>query len=601
MSSEERNLENVIDELRKKLDDAENEASKYGTIIGRVTRYEIVTVNENELVGVDVLFDNYQNSDIKRGQYLAIRSIIKPIIMLGQVYSISRADALSRLGIRELTYPRDPSTIITTTYIALRPIAEMEGDKIRPAVSPIDPQSPVFIPNPNLIERILRIPEKGIVIGKIFSGGEEIEAEVKLDQYALRHHTLILGTTGSGKTTLLKTIISSQDIDKSTLIFDRQGDFVNFLKDRKDFSVLMPVVEEPNSKVSIQDHVEDFANWYGCDPNTINVVNGYGAFVRCNNHDFFVVPYSINFYDNLRNFNKINPYFTARASMYWEAIIDELLDKIRYSLKDKINRGLTDYEIASILRDNLTPGKLIGNISVTLSGISISSNFSKDEVAYDPKTRTLTFHMGKMLRSVMKELELTYSTQDVIVRTLKAYDSYGIFTVPGTVDFRLDKIPNDDVVVDLSWVMERSASIEAVATIAYKVLEDFFAWKDELYKKKQDTKLSLIIMDEAHEYFPQTDSENVSKDIVEGLINKVMRLGRVRNMGVVLATHVPEDLNPLVLQLANTKVVMRNESHVLRRIGLEEYEDFLKHAIPGLGIVYSINFSEIPIKTILTS
>ncbi|ACP54562.1 helicase HerA domain-containing protein [Saccharolobus islandicus] len=341
MSSEERNLENVIDELRKKLDDAENEASKYGTIIGRVTRYESVSVNENELVGVDVLFDNYQNSDIKRGQYLAIRSIIKPIIMLGQVYSISRADALSRLGIRELTYPRDPSTIITTTYIALRPIAEMEGDKIRPAVSPIDPQSPVFIPNPNLIERILRIPEKGIVIGKIFSGGEEIEAEVKLDQYALRHHTLILGTTGSGKTTLLKTIISSQDVDKSTLIFDRQGDFVNFLKDRKDFSVLMPVVEEPNSKVSIQDHVEDFANWYGCDPNTINVVNGYGAFVRCNNHDVFVVPYSINFYDNLRNFNKITPYFTARASMYWEAIIDELLDKIRYSLKDKINRGLT--------------------------------------------------------------------------------------------------------------------------------------------------------------------------------------------------------------------------------------------------------------------
>ncbi|QXJ28733.1 Uncharacterized DUF87-containing AAA ATPase [Saccharolobus shibatae B12] len=601
MSSEERDLENVIDELRKKLDDAENEASKYGTIIGRVTRYETVTVNENELVGVDILFDNYQNSDIKRGQYLAIRSIIKPIIMLGQVYSISRADALARLGIRELTYPRDPSTIVTTTYIALRPIAEMEGDKIRPAVSPIDPQSPVFIPNPNLIERILRIPENGIVIGKIFSGGEEIEAEVRLDQYALRHHTLILGTTGSGKTTLLKTIISSQDIDKSTLIFDRQGDFVNFLKGRKDFSVLMPVVEEPNSKVSIQDHVEDFANWYGCDPNTINVVNGYGAFVKCNNHDVFVVPYSINFYDNLRNFNKITPYFTARASMYWEAIIDELLDKIRYSLKDKINRVLTDYEIASMLRDNLTPGKLIGNISVTLSGISISSNFSKDEVAYDPKTKTLTFHMGKMLRSVMKELELAYSTQDVIVRTLKAYESYGIFTVPGTVDFRPDKIPNDDVVVDLSWVMEKSASIEAVATIAYKVLEDFFAWKDELYKKHQDTKLSLIIMDEAHEYFPQTDSENVSKDIVEGLINRVMRLGRVRNMGVVLATHVPEDLNPLVLQLANTKVVMRNESHVLRRIGLEEYEDFLKHAIPGLGIVYSINFSEIPIKTLLTS
>ncbi|ARM76917.1 ATP-binding protein [Acidianus manzaensis] len=599
----------IINDLSKKLDEAESEAKTWGKIIGRITRYETVRIGEEELIGVDIAFEDYLNSEITKGQYLAIRGITRPVIMIGQVYSITRADVLSRLGIRELTYPKDPTTIITTTYIELQPIAELEkkiegGDKIqeiiRPAVSPIDPQSPVFIPKAKLLEKILRIPKQGITIGRIFSGGEEIEAKVRLDEETLKHHTLILGTTGSGKTTLLKNVIISEEIPKQTLVFDRQRDFVNFMIDKKkEFAVVMPVSEKPNPKVSIQDFVQDFANWYEC---TVTSIKVNGGFVDCKGTQVFVIPYSINFFDNFKTFNRITPYFTSKASMYWEGIVNKTFEILGAELHEFTQTYVGEDDLALFLRDRLRPGDLISSNKISISyPVKITKFMSKSHVSYDSKSNSLGINLGKAFLDSMDSLSLAPSTKEAIIRTLKAYDSYGIFTVPGTVDFDPSDVFSlyDNVIVDLSWVMEASTSVEAVASIAYKILDQIFAWKNELYVRKQKSPLTLIIMDEAHEYFPQTNQETVSKDIVEGLINRIMRLGRVRNIGVILATHVPDDLNPLVLQLSNTKIVMRNDTHVLKSIGMEKFDDFLRHAIPGLGIVDSIDFSEIPIKTVL--
>jgi DNA helicase HerA-like ATPase len=59
--------------------------------------------------------------------------------------------------------------------------------------------------------------------------------------------------------------------------------------------------------------------------------------------------------------------------------------------------------------------------------------------------------------------------------------------------------------------------------------------------------------------------------VVEAVINKLTRLGRVRRMGVVFATHSPADLNDLVIQLTNTKIAMRSEPKVLERVDMAEY------------------------------
>lgn len=49
------------------------------------------------------------------------------------------------------------------------------------------------------------------------------------------------------------------------------------------------------------------------------------------------------------------------------------------------------------------------------------------------------------------------------------------------------------------------------------------------------------------------------------MINKLTRLGRVRRIGVAFATHSPADLNDLI-QLTNTKIAMRSEPKVLKRM-----------------------------------
>jgi Predicted ATPase len=509
------------------------------------------------------------------------------------------------MGIREVTSRKDPASIITDTFLGIYPISEFDEEKniVRPAVTPIDPQSPVFIPNPSLLEKILRIPEEGITIGKIFSGGEEIEAKVRLDEEALVHHTLVLGTTGSGKTTLLKSILYSKNLDKQTIVFDRQGDFVNFLTSKREkFTVLMPVTSKMGN--SAKDFLDTFASTYGC-----KVLEYESGALICNDTEVDVIPYSINFFDNIKNFHKLTPYFTPKASMYWESLVDKTLELLKITLHEIFNVYINDNILDEILRDKVTPASLAeeGNrISISptlLDELNLrpkSQNISKSFVSFSQGN--LTISLNKAFQEAMKALDIAPSTKEAIIRTLKAYDGYGIFTVKGTVDFDPEKAfkLNDKIIVDLSFVMNYSASIEAVATIAYKILEELFNWKTELYSKRSlENKLTLIIMDEAHEYFPQGNSEAVAKDIIEELINKIMRLGRVRRIGVILATHMPDDLNPLVLQLTNTKIVMRNDINVIKKMGMENYEDFLLHATPGLAIINSLNFAGITIKTLI--
>ena len=624
-------------DLSKLLEGAKDHASKNGKIIGRVTRYKDVKINDSEYIGVDIDFENYLEADIKRGQYLAIRSIIRPVIILGQVYSISRSDVFARMGIKEVSYHEDPTTIVTPTYVEIKPITEAEyyydGEwkikMVRPAVSPIDPQSPVFIPSPSLITQLLNIPSEGIAIGKIFSGGNAIDAIVRLDEKALTHHVLVVGTTGAGKTTLLKTIVSEAikankegERKIKTLIFDRQGDFVRYLIEKGErFAVIMPVVEEKDSHTA-ERYIKDFIEWYNCDGFDENEV-------ICNNARIHLIPYSINFYSNIMRFDKITPYFTSRASMYWTSIVEKTFDIIKYKIYEiSKDVGLTQYikriedHVFDFMKGWLTPGKLVeGSLELNLNELAeklnldlskVPKNLSKPypinnkEVArvdISSNKKIITINIGRAFRAAMDDLELYHSTKDLIVRVLRAYENYGIFTVPGTYDF----LPNevflnyDTVVVDLSFVMNKSASIEAVATIAYKILDDFFKWKDTEYQKThKGGDLTLVIMDEAHEYFPQSNREDVAKDVVEELINKIMRLGRVRNIGVILATHVPDDLNPLVLQLTNTKIVMRNEEHVLNSLGMEKFKDFLKYAQPGMAIVNSLSFKEVPMVTLLS-
>jgi len=108
-------------------------------------------------------------------------------------------------------------------------------------------------------------------------------------------------------------------------------------------------------------------------------------------------------------------------------------------------------------------------------------------------------------------------------------------------------------------------------------------------------------IDEAHYYFPQGGAwDDFNKEAA--VTNKLTRLGRVRRMGVVFATHSPADLNDLVIQLTNTKIAMRSEPKVLERVDMAEYAG--AYAQSGVAVAksfiyrtHAVTFKTLPPQT----
>lgn len=604
--------ESIIQDLSKKLEDADQCALNNSVdkkIIGRVTRFETIKLGERNYIGIDIAFYDYYQSNIKNGEYLAIRTIVQPVVIVGQIVSIARSDMLAEFNIREVSYPRDPTTIMTQTFVELKPIAEIEGDEKRPAVTPIDPQSPVFRPKASLLQEVLGIPKDGITIGKLFSGGKTIDVDVKLDEDTLVHHTLIIGTTGSGKTTLLKTILSQAN---SSLYFDRQGDFIRYLISKgEEFSVIMP-----STKIMVEDIEElqggkqatltlasEFAHRYKCnEPVSQDIVNEE-VVLECNGTLVHLVPFSIKFSKVIDSLHKIVPNMSSQARTFWPIIVVNLRKEIYNIIQNFIKNPLIKNVLDSRkVIDLISPSSLLGeSVKIDVpSDVDVSKLQGQQFSTYVsiPKNASyIAVNVHEIFENILSnKLRLVTQTKDAIIRSLRSLSEFGIFNVKGTFDIDFKKMTKK-IIVDLSWVLESTASIEAISIIAYSLLNDFYNFKDISYKRNEQMDLTILALDEAHEYFPQTKDEE-AKSTIEGLINRLMRLGRVRKIAVILATHMPEDLNPLILQLSNTKIVMRNEENVLERLGFEDYADILLTAMPGLGVIRSINFSDVVMRTL---
>jgi DNA helicase HerA-like ATPase len=199
--------------------------------------------------------------------------------------------------------------------------------------------------------------------------------------------------------------------------------------------------------------------------------------------------------------------------------------------------------------------------------------------------------------SVWKELRLHKSQVDNFVRGMNMIFETGLFDVSYAVAERNSQrvfatFGEPDymeleglVVVDLREFREAPSVASAVV---YRVLSRLFQTRDEELARGASPSPTFIFIDEAHYYFPQVGArDDFNKEVVEAVINKLTRLGRVRRMGVVFATHSPADLNDLVIQLTNTKIAMRSEPKVLERVDMAEYAGELAYAQSGAAVAKS--------------
>jgi hypothetical protein len=559
--------ESFSNRLEEFLREADRKALEAGeSIVGHVSRaVPIELSSESRAISIHIPFNEYirSNRAIKLGSHLGIAIPIQRVYMLAKIIGIERADILSMAGLPDIAGHRDPGGFATPIVVRIEPICErsFDGGDILPPISPIEPQSPVFIPKPQFLREMLGIPAEGIAIGGLFEAGRAREdIDVVLNEKIIRHHVLVIGTTGSGKTTLLTRIFTDRVFQSIAL--DIQGDYVRAMISSgiQEGYILVPVTKglleetcgkpcRDEDKFVVEKLPEIYARRRGLpSPLVIGAedIDGHaGIRIGFGRVEDVLVPFAFRFLDIYGDIHRILPIMSPQASLFF--------GKLAMKCITRINR-LEDF--VKCIEDE-------GN---------------KEKI-----------HSG---------------TIGNIVRTIKAIHDSGVVGVAiagrevGEPAYESLFARAMKIALDLGFAMDYSPRIGSTM-VAYRILSKLFEYRDREYKSGRIGKPVIVVIDEAHEFFPQSGREGFEKEGLEEMINKIMRLGRVRGLGCVMATHRPQDLNDLVIELANTKIAFRSDEETLRRVGMEKNTKILETAPEGLGIIktHAYRVSEIMFRT----
>ena len=629
-------INDVFKEVNEKIRRIKERIGKYAeTIVGGVSDSDIVSVgNKSTRIAVLIPFEDYMRNKIKIGSYLGVASIIHEMIILGKVVEIQRYHAA---GFKNTMLPLEPSNdytgIVNSAKVVLELLTEcpMDGfENCEPNTvhTPIDPLSIVFKPRREVLMKMLQLPSEGVLVGKLYSGGEVVEdVDIRLPIHLFYEHVLVVGTTGSGKTVLLKNLalaLLNEVRDSVVIALDLQGDYPHLtipnpstqnpvLKPVDSITIIEPITRDylrSHGKLIdkyIDEYLETFLNGnkatiedvggsrtlaeslgyallrlfldntYSKEGVVIEdvdfkitldqdgksaVLHEVNAKVRINDRKFSIrfVPWSLKFSKVYKALPTFFPVFSERVSFLLPRILDKAknvcnateldLDVLIISKQNCLERVAKDLNLASQQTQNLIRGlHMVHEVGI------FDVKFTLISTEYDPTS-------GKSA-------------------------DYAI-----TVNFEEPKYQNllsGFVTLDLRLFREEPA---AASMVVYRVLSRVFEVRDEELRMGREPRPTFILIDEAHNYFPQTGRgfEDFNKDVVESMINKITRLGRVRRIGVVFATHTPEDLNNLILQLTNTKIALRSEEGVLEKVGLKDYAEELVYAPDGVSVIKSYVF-----------
>lgn len=555
---------NRLEELLREADGKALEAGE--SIVGHVSRAVPIEISsESRVISIHIPFNEYirSNRSIKLGSHLGIAIPIQRVYMLAKIVGVERADILSMAGLPDLSGHRDPGGFATPIVVRIEPICErsFEGGDILPPISPIEPQSPVFVPKPQFLREMLGIPAEGIAIGRLFEAGRAREdMDIVLNEKIIRHHVLVIGTTGSGKTTLLTRIFTDGAFQSMAL--DIQGDYVRAMIHSKihEGYILVPITKglledacggpcRDKDKFIVEKLPEIYARRRGL-PNPIVLgvedIDGHaGIRISFGKVEATLIPFAFRFLDIYGDIHRILPIMSPQASLFFGKLVVKCITEI--------------------------------------------NNLEK---------------FVKCIEYTGKQEKLHNGTIGNIVRTIKAIHDSGVVGVAiagrevGEPAYESLFARASKIALDLGFVMDYSSRIGSTM-VAYRILSKLFEYRDREYKAGKIVKPIAVVIDEAHEFFPQSGREGFEKEGLEEMINKIMRLGRLRGLGCIMATHRPQDLNDLVIELANTKIAFRSDEETLRRVGMEKNAKILDTAPEGLGIIktHAYRISEVMFRT----
>ncbi len=679
--------EGLASKVSEMLSSAYEVARRYGRIVGRISRFGEVKVEEGAKVEFEIdpqIYYSERDAPFHRiGDYLAVIDPKTLKVVLVRVSAIVRRDELAQLGLEpplsSFTNLPDPKGLLTRTVVYGEVVVEMDPDsgEVRPATISLEPQSPVVDPKPDVLERLLDLPRDGVPLGALATAGslvKEGSVTVRMPLKAFYQHVLIIGTTGSGKTTLIKNLIASlySLLPKSSrpvsVVVDMNQDFIQLplppqpqrplepestirnrifggVKPPDGIVVVVPVtlyeiseafkdIEEERGVVSLLNLIERIAMWYYME--SFSPLTGGGPPIRSSarktpsgylvelegpSFKVLFVPYVVHTAcaesDSLSG---LMPGLTQLA----RDLFRRLRERIRrrgpvrgcagplqsiygslYAYHESILRkgGLERVEEIEVAKEAISSwGVLGGDIVGSKESYDLligGERVSIDELIdfYLEALYEIRPHKGT-LEALMRRVGslLDSGIVDILIKLYE--DEVDILSEPSWEWVVNEAYENDmPIVLDLKWASERSlSSVEGPRLAAYRMLERLIAWKQRAWALRKGSPEVLVIIDEAHQFFPQEKGAQEEKEAsrqVAGMIAKIARLGRARGVGILFSTHSPSDLHDIILQLTNTKIVLRTERNQAEHIEIpSEVKPYLPRLPDRHMLVMSHVFKE---------
>ena len=544
----------------------------------------------------------------------------------------------------------EASGLLTKTRIKAKPLLAYnpEADELTVANYVIEPQSPVvLLTDTHIIQKIMGLPTTGVFLGYATIGDTpafEGNAPLFLPLKAFYQHILVLGTTGSGKTTLLKNMIASMysgynigDEKPSIVVIDPNKDYItiplpppwtiNTYASRDEVVLAEKSMEKVNglngvvvilpvTRSVIEEYLAKYETWarilkaigeeyihsvlrplttrfnWSYEIIDIDVVEEPGKprplrfvkskiRIRCNNSTreiyYYIIPYALRFTDfTPREIIALNPYFTRQAKDALQRILQALTSKNAYLE--------TIYDLYEALKE---------------ARYRLEDKYTRPRgVVLDPSREYVV--------EVIKDLAIHKSTIENMIRQIAAIIDTGLFDVytKGSgedkylhepplglvLEKHFELFNGYPIVVDLEYLQIHSEADpeKTISIVAFRILNKIFEWKIVESRYRMTAKPVLIFIDEAHRFFPSRGGAEEYIENVSSMIDRIARLGRARRLGLIFSTHSPRDVHDIILQLANTKIVLRTDKTHLSILDLpEEYRDFITRASDRVGVVKS--------------
>lgn len=544
----------------------------------------------------------------------------------------------------------EPTGLLTRTRIKAKPLLAYnpENGVVLAANYVVEPQSPIIKPlKSETVQRILGLPTEGVFIGyvtvgetPVFNGLTPLFIPVK----AFYQHILVLGTTGSGKTTLLKNLVTSmysryryEGETPTIIIMDPNKDYVHLplkpLWERTpgiNWDLEIDLVQNISNHVSKPDGIiiilpitqyvverligQNETTWVKA---LIIIAQDYfdtvykGVIEKINAKflsekievieqdlkgrklryalieasirywdgeeeriEIYIVPYGFLFKNmGPREFIELNPFFTQQAR--------DALYRILIRLK----------------KENIVFNTLREFYNVLSEARIYRSKKERSSTILDPRVNVIAELLGK--------LAIHRATLENIIRQVGSLVDTGFFDIEIPARDR-EKYLNEPciecllelhdkifkkypIIIDLEYLQENSPTDpeQTISIAAFRILNRVFQWKMAKARKREPVQPIIILIDEAHRFFPSKSGRRDEYiEHISGMIDRIARLGRARGLGLVFSTHSPKDVHDIILQLTNTKIILRMDKSALTVLDIpKEYRDFIIKAGDRVGIV----------------